>query len=722
MIEICIIILIIAIIIMYPRRKSMPSISFPKNLLPEPARIWNDLEIIDNLDNGLAAHYKMNDNEANSTVVDSGPNSLDGDYQDSGGSINTSTGSEIGKINRSLSFDGTDEFVDCGINESIRNTLAGTGFTLSAWINQNGSSGYIAACTDGGGSQGWQIGLSGANLITAQFANSGGRYSWAITNSAIPTNEWVHVVVNYIGLTGAIEFYINGLPVSSTVLGGPTPSTTFDSTDSVTIGARNSGNSGFYTGDIDDVRIYARAITRKEIQAIYNLNFGTEGVSGQRKTTALQYRCNDNAANSDVVNTGYNPIAGTYRTFAAPVNTSLGSVPGKINTALDFDSVSNNVIDANQDLEEVFKDSFTIAFWINLVDGQSGSTQYFFNNQSAGDGVQFWVTGGGFLQFNYQAGSNQALSASASNVISNGATGWIHLLVIADAKVRGENGLKIYLNGERVSLGPTGNFGDTSGVTFGQYSNTTDFLIPNAYEGDFNGDIDDIRVIDKALSDEEVKFLFNFDDGTEYQTGIYDSLIGAWLNKAVANTAKDYSSQGNDLTINGDPVPLDIAGYDLDGTNDYFSRSVISTINKSSPWTIYGWFYFDDITNQQCLIENTQGASDALGIIFVSSSIRVGIWTGASYQYGASGTFTDQFKWIMLTATFNGIDTLKLYINDTLQVGTSTPFLALNVGLAICARTGGGNKFNGRIKDFRAYCEELDFSWISYQYSQGVPQ
>jgi len=74
-------------------------------------------------------HYKMNDNSATSTVVDS-IGAYNGTYKDAEGEINTDDGTAMGKINECLDFDG-DEYIDVG------NTLQAVfrdDFSIALWF------------------------------------------------------------------------------------------------------------------------------------------------------------------------------------------------------------------------------------------------------------------------------------------------------------------------------------------------------------------------------------------------------------------------------------------------------------------------------------------------------------------------------------------------------------------------------------------------------------
>lgn len=258
----------------------------------------------------------------------------------------------------------------------------------------------------------------------------------------------------------------------------------------------------------------------------------------------LHYKMNDNAADNTVVDSSDSAVDGGYFSLGVPKNTNLGSVAGKINTALSFDAVGI-FVRTGQSYESVFQDSFSIEMWVELVDGQPVSPQHFFANSTFNNKVSALVTSAGIIQFNYEANGNEANYASANAVFPNGATGWYHLVFVADKTVNGPDGLKVYVNAIQETAGGTD--GDTSGITFSDYSNATDMFFGSNDSGGswLGGNIDDIRLYGKALIQSEIDALFNFNNGTENDFALSQNLIGSWLNPRVPN-GQDYSPTGDD--------------------------------------------------------------------------------------------------------------------------------------------------------------------------------
>ncbi|MBU0477067.1 LamG domain-containing protein [bacterium] len=156
-----------------------------------------------------------------------------------------------------LSFDGTNDYVDCGTN-SVFNVGDGD-HTFEAWI-------YPASIT---GTAYRYIVAIGNNAVGEQSAigvrNSGifhSAYSAPIINSTYKfpsVNQWYHVAVVHVGgETDKDYLYINGeFKESQDIIIGAT-------TGKCRIGC-SVGHSSFFDGAIDEVAIYSRAKTAEEI-------------------------------------------------------------------------------------------------------------------------------------------------------------------------------------------------------------------------------------------------------------------------------------------------------------------------------------------------------------------------------------------------------------------------------------------------------------------------
>ncbi|HWM07988.1 MAG TPA: LamG domain-containing protein, partial [Solirubrobacteraceae bacterium] len=97
--------------------------------------------------------------------------------------------------------------------------------------------------------------------------------------SALPVNTWSHLTTTWDGLT--LRLYVNGTQVSSGALTG----TAVASTSPLRIGG-NSVWAEWFSGLIDEVRVYNRALTPAEIAADRDTAIGGGGAALASRTSA----------------------------------------------------------------------------------------------------------------------------------------------------------------------------------------------------------------------------------------------------------------------------------------------------------------------------------------------------------------------------------------------------------------------------------------------------
>jgi len=174
----------------------------------------------------------------------------------------TSSSRMAGKIGQALKYDGIDDFVEI----SDTSGLGVEYLTFSAWIKPDStwpSNGQIAGRGTAANVGGFSLNL-GSTIGEITFWayvgagwNSNGTSGW-------PSGQWSHLVVTYDGSN--MQTYRNGV-----ALGSPTPvSGVLNNplSPKVRIG-KHHASEAMYSGGIDDVRIYNRALPASEISSLY---------------------------------------------------------------------------------------------------------------------------------------------------------------------------------------------------------------------------------------------------------------------------------------------------------------------------------------------------------------------------------------------------------------------------------------------------------------------
>jgi len=207
----------------------------------------------------LVSHWTFDTADTNSgTAVDT-VGSNDGTI--SGATTGVSGANQTYTTNEAYSFDGSDDFVEVADDASL--SITGD-ISISAWLKLDGANAnnFFQGISSkaGGASVGYSFMLTSSGLDYAVRID-GSRHT---INTGPPQGTWVHTTAVLSGST--VTFYEDGSAVSST------SANTLGSTSSGAfyIG-RNSWNAddGF-NGDIDDVRVYDKALTSTEVSNLYN--------------------------------------------------------------------------------------------------------------------------------------------------------------------------------------------------------------------------------------------------------------------------------------------------------------------------------------------------------------------------------------------------------------------------------------------------------------------
>jgi hypothetical protein len=193
-------------------------------------------------------------------------------WNDNDGTINGATTGASGAnqtytTNEAYSFDSSDyvDLPDLGLSSN-------TSFTLVAWANLNtlasskGSNHGVFGMRDGDDNlqfdadkdgDKWQAFLGEFNGTRVELSGS--------NNSAGSTNTWYHVALTYNSNNTTSKLYVDASSVDSNT----TQPSNFATTESLNVGRRSDGASGF-DGEIDDPRIYSKALSGTEVSNLYN--------------------------------------------------------------------------------------------------------------------------------------------------------------------------------------------------------------------------------------------------------------------------------------------------------------------------------------------------------------------------------------------------------------------------------------------------------------------
>jgi len=196
------------------------------------------------------AAYGFNEN-AGTTVADASG-------RGNTGTVNLTTWSTSGRIGNALVFNGMTSWVTVPDAASLDLTTA---MTVEAWVFPTAISGdWISLVSkEQASSLAYFLYASGAGP-PAQGVFTGGSERLLYGAQTLPVNAWTHLAATYDGAQQRL--FVNGVQATSRAQTGAIATTTLP----LRIGG-NAPYGNFFTGRIDEVRVYNRALTQPEISA-----------------------------------------------------------------------------------------------------------------------------------------------------------------------------------------------------------------------------------------------------------------------------------------------------------------------------------------------------------------------------------------------------------------------------------------------------------------------
>lgn len=198
---------------------------------------------------GLVAYYPFNGN-----ANDESGNGHNGTVTGA-----TLTTDRKGNANSAYHFN-TNQYINTGANipTAINSTAK---LTISAWVKTSSSSDFHSIIVSRNGT-GNIIGLSIPNQFYAQLANNSGNWYYTVSPSSYNNGSWHHIVMTYNG--SVLSLYIDGNLIASNTF-----NINLIVSQSFYIGY-DTAFGRYMVGDIDDIRIYNRALTQSEVTLLYN--------------------------------------------------------------------------------------------------------------------------------------------------------------------------------------------------------------------------------------------------------------------------------------------------------------------------------------------------------------------------------------------------------------------------------------------------------------------
>jgi len=222
----------------------------------------------------LVGYWTMDDNAANTTVVDSSGNGNDGTARQY-----TRALSSTGRINGALNFNGIDDYIDCGSASSL--DITGS-VSISAWVKLDSLPDYDyqtivakrGAGTDAGANYALRKGgYENGDELQFYYHDGTNWHVYTTFGANLTWGQWYHIVVTFeFGRGKSIKFYLNNNLLKGMWTSGDGNSSVQLNTKPVTIGGLTAGQGA--EGSIDNVMIFDKVLSSAEISNLYNEGAG----------------------------------------------------------------------------------------------------------------------------------------------------------------------------------------------------------------------------------------------------------------------------------------------------------------------------------------------------------------------------------------------------------------------------------------------------------------
>ncbi|WP_203861743.1 sialidase family protein [Plantactinospora mayteni] len=385
-----------------------------------------------------------------------------------------------GRFDDAVTLDGVDDHVHVPFAESL--AIGASDFTATAWIRYGTSTADQAvlwAYNQGDFSQLWLRAEPGSNRIRG-FIQSGSVSASVSSTNAYNDNAWHHVALQR--AAGQLRLWVDGAVVASAA--APTGSISPGRPFKVYVGQRLDATQRF-KGQLDEVRIYKRALSSSEIGDIRTRN----AITASGAVLRLPFTANS-PTTPDTSGAGNVGLVRGGATLTA----------GKFGSALAFDGVDDHVHVPFSGSLDLGSGDFTVAAWLRYAGGPNRHTMLWGYDYGTATG-QIWLRA--HPAENRLMGWVESSTASgwAQSPAAYGDSGWHHVAVQRTATQ-----VLLWVDGVRVGTGtaPAGSVTaghptDILGLYVGQRPDGVDRLA---------GALDEVRVFTRALTADELNRLY----------------------------------------------------------------------------------------------------------------------------------------------------------------------------------------------------------------------
>ena len=404
----------------------------------------------------------------------------------------------VGRYGGARSFDGDGDAIQASFPWVAGGDIS---WTVSIWMRWRAQPSrqwtlFAGQLVENGGVQ-FSIDATGR----AEFGFYGGtRNEFSV---AAYEGTYAHYVTRYDAGSRSLVSWVDGRVVDSdTATGSPSLAT-----GPLTIGSKRDPSESDFEGDLDELWIFDAAISEADVQRLLDGSLATRSSANtfydDPRRVVTRY------SEGSVVRTLHfdmeTMLATSLEDLSGQGNhgtlSGTTDAPGRLGRARSFNGGTDVVVAGPS--EALNSQDFTLAFWVNPSQLR---TQGLVDKTSSADSWRvFMADGTGAVEFDARS---DAVNLRSTTPLSPGT--WSHVVVTFDGTMG-----RMYINGVAEPGTATGDFGNTfpSAIRIGG-------LQSNA----FAGLLDEVHLIDRALSASEVERLFRGNEDGRYEKEYYDGL------------------------------------------------------------------------------------------------------------------------------------------------------------------------------------------------------
>jgi hypothetical protein len=386
------------------------------------------------------------------------------------------------------------------------------------------------------------------------------------TNEQIATSTtgWFMVAVTWDTNTDEFKVFFNGTQDGSTQ-NGLTPWTGNLSNTLTLIGANSTTPSNPWSGDINDVRLYSRALSADEIADLYsastdiqayytdnyegrelirkydddNITVGSLGTEEVGPGPVAYWKFDEGADNTcpggeDVCDSTKNGNDGTF-TGSPRWQSEDMCINGK---CLYFDGSAGNYATVTKSGSLDFStEGYSLSAWVKYQGAESTQARFIGDRDGADSGLVCGVDADNQFECIIEGSTSRTIDGGISND-----NRWHHFSFVRNS---GDT-IKLYIDGHEV---------DSQIDDMGDISNSINWAIGRHPTGgqDWTGFIDEVKIYPYARTEAQIKADYNQFAavlGLADQGNLSDGLVGYWsMDESSGTTVADKSGNGNNGTL-----------------------------------------------------------------------------------------------------------------------------------------------------------------------------